>query len=296
MTAAPPVPDQQVLQKVQADFSGQLVDQHGDAAAPAGTATLDITKADGTAVVTGVATTGTSSGPRGYALAAAANPELQMLTAVWKDGGTERLRTLVEVVGGFYFNAAYAESWDSRIDTSDAAKVRRVRRDVERECERITACSWVPRYRRFRISGTGTIALALPAGLWAPRSVRSVRSYSSATEYTAFTADELAAIEPLTEGILVRRDGATWPHGDENLVVELEHGFDRPEPDLLDAALKRFRHNMKTNKVVDFGQMLRFQTAEGHQVDLGEDIELDVEQRDVFRVYVRYSKRLPGIA
>jgi hypothetical protein len=288
------VPAQRVLQRVAIDFSGQLVDQHGEPAAPAGTVTVDITKADGTAVVTGGTVSGSGTDPRTYSLAAASNLELQLFTAVWKDGGTERLRTLVETTGGFYFDKADVLA-RYQLSLGDAVAFRRVRLATEAECERVTGAAWVPRYARLFLDGTGMCELVLPDGYSFPRTVRSGRLYSSATSYTSLTSDQIAAIECREGGILIRRDGAVWPGGTSNIVLEIEHGRDRPPEDLREAAILRFKTRWNDPKTIDLSRFQRFQNPDGSSADIA-PTELDIEQASVLRVYRAYSKRVPGLA
>lgn len=294
--SVPPVAAQQLLVGAQLTISAQFRDENGDAAAPAGTVTVDLLKADGSTLVAGGSTSGTGTAPRTYTLAAGSNTELQLLTAVWKDGGVERLRTMIEVVGGFYFSEAEIEAFDVSLGNVDSTKFRRVRAEVERECERLTGVAWVPRFRRERVSGTGTTTLALPDGLYAPRRVRSVRVYDDATSYTAFTAAELAAIECRQGGLLTRLDGNTWPRGTRNIVLEVEHGMDQPPKDLLHAAMTRFRWRYNMESIpAGVENATRWQVPGGATFEIpAEDVE--ISQPEVFRVYRQHDKRVVGVA
>lgn len=300
-----PVADKQVMLGATATLSMQFTDADGEAAAPAGIVTIGVTKADGTEVVAaGTATTGTSNSPRTYSLAAQSS--LELLTATWTDGTDGPQRTqLVEIVGGYYFDVATARARETAI--TDATKfpnasVIRARREVEAQCELICGVAWVPRYRRTRVSGTGTEVLELPDT--ALRTVRSVRVYTSADDYTAFTADELAAIalgdgDDPTAGLATRTDGGVWRAGRQNIVIEYEHGYDRPPPDLVLAAILHLRHQltMTLNGLTD--RATQFQPVDGGNVMLATPgrygFETGIPQVDA--VYQRHSHRAPdGIA
>lgn len=301
MPVLAPVAEQRILRGAAATLSVQFRDQNGEAAAPGGTVTVDVTKADGTSLVSGGSTSGSSTAPRTYSLSAVAT--LEMLSAAWKDGGTERATTRVEVVGGFYFSVAEVEAFDTSLgDITDGgtveARARRVRDETERECERITGAAWVPRYTRVRLDGSGTRTLVLPDGMWNPRVVRSARLYTDATSYTALTVSEVDAIEPATRGVLTRLDGQIWPEGLGNVIVELEHGFDRPPEDLRHAAMMRFRSrwNLEKNSVgAEFAASMQMPGGTRYDVPAGDSTPATMP-REVAQTYKQHSVRTPGVA
>lgn len=283
-----PVVDGQALVGVAANLDASFLDQDGDLVAAVGAVTVDVTRADGTVIATGAATTTPSTGVYRYALSAANNTQLDLLTLTWKDGGTTRLTTVHEIVGGYYFTVAELRAFDTTLsDTSKypAADIALVRAEVEAEFEQITGTAWVPRYMRIRTPGTGTSKMLAP--VWAPRRVRSVREYSSETTYTSFTADELAAISYDDWGLLTRLDGGSWPTGTENLVIELEHGYNRPPADLSRAAKQRARYRLNMEKTRSLDEAVRV-TVDGATYEMAD--ETDLEQRRVMRVVRRYEK------
>lgn len=245
------VPAQRILRGVTADLSVTFLDQDGEPAA-GGTVTVDVSKADGTVIATGASTSaGDGTGEYTYSLAAQAS--LELITAVWKDDGNSRITTVHEVVGGYFFSVTDARAFDGAITTDLAtdARILAVRREVEDECELITEKAWVPRFRRIRADGTGTPSLFV--GDWALRSLRSARVYTSGTDYEAFTATELAAVQCTEWGEFVRTDGGSWPTGTQNIVLEYEHGYDRPPADLQHGSLTRLRSRlqMETSGIPD---------------------------------------------
>lgn len=244
-----PVADQQILSGAAATLSWQPTDADGEPAAPAGTVTIGVAKADGTVVVAaGTSTGGASTSPRTYALAAPT--ALDLLTVTWTDAGDSSTATqLVEVVGGYWFTVAQATARDDKLtDRSKypAERILAVRAEVEAEFEDVTGQAWVPRYRRETIRGTGTTELVCDEV--ALRTVRTVRAYAGdGVTYTAFTADELAALHCTSHGTILRTSGAVWASG-YTYVLEYEHGHDRPPADLRDAAIIRLRHRLNSHR------------------------------------------------
>jgi hypothetical protein len=303
VTVAPAVAHQRILRGVAATLAAQFVDYEGEPAEGTEPVTLDVSKADGTAVVTAAsATDDAATGVYTYQLAAANNTTLELLTAVWKDNGTERLRTLIEVVGGFYFSIVDLESFDSSLPNLDAtaastAKARRVRAEVERECELITGKAFVPRYHRLYVDGNGRDRLLLP-GVLRPRTVRSVRVYTTATDYTAFTSAELAAVVCEEHGEIVRTDGAVWPVGTQNLVIEVEHGYDRPPEDLRHAAMTRFRslYNAEATGIPDRATSFTISDVGVFSLATPGRAGFETGIPEVDAVYGRYTVKRIGLA
>jgi hypothetical protein len=171
------------------------------------------------------------------------NDRLDWLTAVWTATDDDTTWTTHhEIVGGFFFRVDEARSADEVLADTNRwtnAELRSVRDEVEREIESRQCCNraFVPRYRRTRVWSRGGYDLIVPDA--DVRVVRSLRSYTDATTYTAYTADELEQITASPSGVLTRTDGLTFPCGE--VVVEYEHGWNRPPSDLLRAVLRRTR-------------------------------------------------------
>jgi hypothetical protein len=169
-------------------------------------------------------------------------------------------------------------------------------RAVETEFEAFCGAAFVPRYRRVRLSGNGFEELVLPDPY--VRSVRSVRVYDTDGNYEAFTQAELDAIVVNDSGIVVRTDSDAFEYGHQNLVVEYEHGLDRPPADLLEAFYLRLRDrvNRSMRGVPD--------RATTFTSDVGGTYSLLVAGRggsitglpDVDVALRRNSRRIPGIA
>lgn len=293
------VADEQILAGAAATLTASFRDQDGDLADPAGTVTVKVVRGDGTTVLAaGTATTNAGTGLRTVALTAANNTVTDLLTCTWTDG-TVTLTTTVEVVGAYYASTKQMRDSDEVLaDTRKypAASLVAARRKVEVEFEDFCRASFVPRYRRVRLDGSGDEEQLLPDPY--VRSIRSVRVYDTDGNYTAFTSTELAAIEVNDSGVVYRTDGDTFDRGEQNLVVEYEHGLDRPPADLADAFMVRLRDvvNRAHRGVPD--------RASTFTSDVGGTYSLLVAGRggsitgipDVDVALRRHSRRIPGIA
>ena len=293
------VADEQILAGAAATLTASFRDQDGDLADPAGTVTVKVARANGTVVLAaGTATTNAGTGVRTVALSAANNTQTDVLTCTWTDG-TVTLTTTVEVVGAYYASTKQIRESDEVLaDTRKypAATLVAARRSVETEFEDYCRASFVPRYRRVRLDGSGDTEQLLPDPY--VRSVRSVRVYDTDGTYEALTSTELAAIEVNDSGVVKRTDGEVFDKGEQNLVVEYEHGLDRPPSDLADAFMLRLRDmvNRAHRGVPD--------RASTFTSDVGGTYSLLVAGRggsitgipDVDVALRRYSRRIPGIA
>jgi hypothetical protein len=247
----PTVADEQILRGSAATVSVLLRDQHGDPAEPSGTVTVGVVAADGTEVLAaGTATTAGATGVRTRALTAAQTANLAVLTATWTDSGDSSTHTTtIEVVGGYYASPAEIRAGDITLGDETKypdARIRSARTEVEFEFERVCGFSFVPRYRRTRLSGNGSGHLVLPDPYL--RRVRSVRCHTSATTYTSLDAGAIASIPAEPAGVAVRTDGGYWPAGTDNIVIEYEHGLDRPPADIVGAFMLRIRDRLNRDR------------------------------------------------
>ena len=288
-----PVFDQQLLRGVAGTLSWQNVDADGEAAAPAGAVTVEVTRADGTVLAAaGSATTGSGSSPRTYALTAAQLATLDNLTAVWTDGGDASTHTTyVEVVGGFYFSVAdaRAEETSLKVDKYSDTRVRAKRQEVEEEFEFICGTAFVPRYRRATFDGDDTNQLLLPDRRI--RRIRSVRVYSDADTYVAYTAAQLAALV-IDDGRTLRRTGTdVFTAGIGNIVVEYEHGHERPTKQLKTAAMTRLRLMLNETKGGIPDRATRFTAGNDGTYELDTADKYSTGYPDIDAVLSRYSER-----
>ena len=286
---------QRVLRGVAASLSFTNVDQNGTPVAAAGAVTAGVTRADGTEVLAaGSATTSGGTGVYLRALTAAQTALLGQLTATWTDAGDSSTHTTtVEVVGGYYFSLAEARAADTTLadDTRyPDATVLRFRQQVEVECEEICGQAFVPRYRRVRVDGNGSNGLLLPDPR--ARAVRSLRIYSGIA-YQAYSADELADLVVTDAGEVLRSSGAVFPSGDDNILVEYEHGWDAPPADLKEAALTRLRYRLTAARSAIPDRATSMQTEGGMTFRLDRPDRRKTGIPEVDATYGRYSATSP---
>jgi hypothetical protein len=268
MTQAQRVANERILVNTAATVSAQFVDQYGDPADP-GTVTAHVVAEDGTEVVAaGTATGGSSTSPRTLALTySQVGSQTNFYTVTWSGSSTGTLQTLVEVVSGYYFTEAQARAHKHGLmnSTTDypSTQMRTARLVVEHEFERV-CWPFIPRYRRVRVSCTNDYRLWLPDMY--VRNIRSVRAYAAdGVTYTAYTAAQLAAISVNDSGLITSNAGPFYGYslGLNDLVIEYEYGFDRPEPRVVDAALARLRYIMNSDRSGIPERAQSFQAAEG---------------------------------
>lgn len=205
-----------------------------------GPVTVAITREDGTEVQSG-----TADGPNAdhvYSYTFDGSDFLDRLAVTWSAtvGGDAIVidQDVIEVVGGFFFGLAEARAVDvvfqnaARYPTADVIEVRTATED---EAERITGQAWVPRFERETLTGYRDRPLRLTHP-W----LRVVVAMWLDGEPVA--EEDLAAIGPDPLGLI--RTGTEWPPVQGGVVVEYEHGRDRPNPDMVRASKTRWRSLM----------------------------------------------------
>lgn len=203
-----------------------------------------VSREDGTPVQSIAAVSGPDAN-HGYSFTFQGSDVLDRLSLTWSAtvGGDSIIldQDVIEVVGGFYLGLGEIRDIDpvfkgtqgtARYPTQDLID-RRI--EVEDEFERICEQAFVPRFERETLSGNGRGFLKLK---W-PR-VRAVRSVSvgGAVLASTFGVDRLG---------LLRRD-VDWPVGVGNVVVEYEHGMDRPPTGIKRASKLRMKSLLLTTK------------------------------------------------
>lgn len=206
-----------------------------------GTVEVEVRRLDGTLVDSGNAT---DVGVGVYEYLVPGQPELDILTVDWSPeflGETVTVRDYVEVVGGFLFGLSEARNMKPKLDETQypTAMLADKRIEVEVECEQITGRSFVPRFGRSVVDGSGNEALVLP--VYDIRKIRSITVADSAGIYTALTVPQLAYVQPSASGVFYRRDGLAWSFGYSNVIVEYEYGLDFPPANVADMAKLRLR-------------------------------------------------------
>jgi len=212
-----------------------------------GPVTVTVKRLDGTEIA-GSPFTASHPGVGTYTFPFTEQAQVDMFSGDWSGnlaGAVVVLRDYIEVVGGFYFGLAEARTALKAAIMRDPqtytdAYLTQARTGIEQECDLISGQAWVPRYARFLLNGTGTNELVVP-----DMNLRTVRAASvapsAAGPFTALTVDELAACAAEPSGIIARDDGAVWPLGHRNVIVEYEHGADMPTVEVHNGALARLR-------------------------------------------------------
>jgi hypothetical protein len=190
------------------------------------TATVTVTRADGTAIVTDAAATNGANGLFTYTIDAVDNDRLDILTAAWtSDLGT--LSTVTEIVGGFLFTISELQAQLTSDQVSGSYTVEQIvatRTLVEDALEDACGVAFVPRLTTETLSGTGTTDILLR-----PR-VRTVRTVTIDGEDQTLTD-----LTYSTTGLVYWPD--RWTAGTSNLTVAYEHGYDRPPERVKRAAM-----------------------------------------------------------
>jgi hypothetical protein len=204
-------------------------------------ATVTVTRADGTALHTNAATTDGGTGIFRYDLSASDTSLLDTLTLEWHIG-TQTFTTTVQVQGGFYFTIAEAKAL-TELASKSAADIAATRTAAEQAFEHATGYAFVPRYARQTLSAVHGTVLRLPK-----RPLRSIRAISETlgiggTPTTLTTTDYAAT----ADGIY--RPG-TWTPGPNNVVVGYEYGADEP-PERVKRAVLLLAKNWLTKGPID---------------------------------------------
>jgi hypothetical protein len=230
-----------------------------------GPVTVTVKRLDGTAVTSGAAA-GLGSGV--YTFEVDEQPAVDTLTVDWSGslgGAAITVRDVVEIVGGFVFGLAEARSAHATLASTTTypdAVLAGKRTGVEQEAERIAGRAFVPRFARFLLDGSGTSELVVP-----DMDLRAVRAAATAARaggtFTTLSVDQLAAVAPLPEGVLARDDGATWPRGRRNVLVEYEHGLGIPPVTVKDAAILRLRSYIAAARSAIPERAVSFTVTEG---------------------------------
>jgi hypothetical protein len=194
------------------------------------TATVTITRDDGTPIVTDATATREATGHYTYFLTSAQTAQLDWLTATWTatiQTQPQTVTTRIEIVGGFLFGIGDARN---DRDLKDAVKypttrIMDARTYAEQELERACGVTFVPRYKRLNVNGTGDRLLGLTD---AP--LRLLRSVT--VDGTAWT--DLTGVQ-IGYGYLSAQD--TWTSGYGNIQLAYEVGYDYPPAAVTQAAL-----------------------------------------------------------
>jgi hypothetical protein len=200
-------------------------------------ATVAITRADGTALVPSGSVVDAGVGVVTLTLTPSETALLDTLTLRWTAtfGGQSQVFTdYVEVAGGFLFSLDQARALAplNNTTTYTDAKLIAARTTAEQTIEDACGRAFVPRYTRETLHGTGDTLLKLTMP-----DIRSIRTVTVTTAGvgTAYTAPELALLAINPDGFLYSSTG--WTAGIGNITVGYEHGEAYPPARVSQAAL-----------------------------------------------------------
>lgn len=263
-----------------------------EVATPAtGPVVVSITRPDGTVVQSGNAS---DLGDGAYSYDFAGRDVVDELTVSWSltIGGDAVVldQDRIEVVGGFFFGLSEGRAVDKVLaDTTKfpTADLIERRTETEDECERITGQAWVPRFCRETVSGDGSGVLRLSWPL-----IRSVRAV--VVGGVAYAAPVVAALGASDLGLLHRAAG--WPAGHRNIVVEYEHGNDRPTSEIVRASKLRFKSLALEGRSALPDRAERVVTVDqaGGSIVYGQPTAEKTGIPAVDAVYARYPSPVPG--
>jgi hypothetical protein len=202
-------------------------------------ATVTITRDDGTVLVTDDPTADAGTGVFSYTFTTAQAASLDLFDVAWTatfNGSPQTIHTYVEVVGGFLFTEAEARAVKPLDDTNKYtdAEIIAGRTLAEAALEDACGLSFVPRYFREKVDGLGVgdVLLTKP---------RPLTITAATVDGTALSADQLADLELYRDGRVYNPSG--WAEGRRNVVLTGTAGFQFPPPRVGRACLllaKRF--------------------------------------------------------
>lgn len=179
-----------ILQGTQASIGVQFAVDGTNTDPSPDTATVTITRADGTALLTAQDATQTGVGSFGYTLTPTDTALLDTLTAAWTatiNGAAQTVRTQVEIVGGFLCSLADLRALDPLQNTTEYTTARLLRARTQAEVAIEKWCgAFVPRYRYRTFAGVRDTLLNV--GDPYVTSVRSASVYGTALTETVLDA------------------------------------------------------------------------------------------------------------
>jgi hypothetical protein len=266
------------------------------ATAASGSVTVTITRLDGTTVESGTATGPSASNV--YTWTFGGRDILDELIVTWSGtfGGDAVVldQDRIEVVGGFFFGIAEARAIDSTFSNTtkwpESALIE-ARTQTESEAELICGQAFVPRYAREVLSGRWRTTMPLSNTM-----IRNVRSVTVAG--SAFSGTQVANIGFDDAGAIsvssLWPPSQEWRGGARNIVIEYEHGWDRPPVDIVRAAKRRFASILLQNNNPLPDRTERVTTTELGTVTLASPSYDKTGIPEVDAAYGRYPCPRPG--
>ncbi len=225
--------------------------------------TVTVTDLDGNTVKSGSATEDGATGYYEFTIDALDAPDVALWDSVWDDGADQVVTERLEVVGGWLFTELAARSYDNGAmanvtdyPDSDILDERDRLTDI---IETLTGRSWVPRFRRFVLEGSGSRRLWLrdfveseggSDGAGARRD--TVKVLNAWVGGVAVSAANIK-IDPRM-GFLIRTD-ATWTKPTQtdpfNVTVDVEYGVQQVTEGVDWAALALLRDRLVPSNIPD---------------------------------------------
>jgi hypothetical protein len=202
-----------------------------------GTVTVDITRADGTSLATGAATTHPGTGTYRYVLAPQTN--LEYFTLVWTGtftGVVQKITTHTEIVGAFYAPLNDIRAMKGLSSTTDFpnARLEEARQWFEDLAEDYCGRAFVPRFGIDKLDGDGTDTILLDR--IEPRTILSCKIGGVAqTGLTTWALYDTGRVV---------RDTGVFDDGSRNVVIQYEYGADEPDLELREAALRAIQYRL----------------------------------------------------
>jgi hypothetical protein len=235
-----------------------LLEQVFSAGDATGNVTVTVIRADGTTLSTGTATHGTVGQ---YTYVVAPQTELDYLTVTWSGtwgGVVNTITSYAEIVGGVLFPLSDLRSFGdqalSNATTYPDENLREARERITDMFQDVCSCSFIPRYQRDTLDGTGNCRL------WLTRK-RPTRIINATVD--AVVISDLTILKPYPTGRLERTTGI-WSTGipRQNVIVSYEYGWPSPPADISRAAMILARYELVSSDISD--RMVSFSN------DLGE--------------------------
>jgi hypothetical protein len=216
------------------------------------TATVTITRSDGTVLATDGVTNNIGVGEFSYTLTPTQTSVLDTLTATWKatiDDVDHVVTSRVEVAGGFLFSLPEARDMDPLNDatTYPTAMVRRYRTLAEQALEDLCNVAFVPRYTVETVTGGPDFLTSKPK-------VRAIRSVSiDGVDRSDMFASNFQATGRVESSVATARQMTAQ--------IGYEHGYDEPPLRVRQAALLLAKNWMVRGPLDD--RVTALQTQDG---------------------------------
>lgn len=275
----------------------------GVLSAPTGSVAVVVKDIDDTTIGSGNASSTATTGVYEYALPAGVTNNLGVYeaTVTYTLSGSSTTRVYqVETVGDVLFEVHELRDKERALESTTnypAEKIRQARDEATADLERSAEVAFSTRSTRQILSGDGTARLLLPH--LEVTQIIGVTIYDEDTGVDTadeLTGTELADVEVDREsGLLTRTDGSVFPLGSNNVIVDYEHGYERPPAPVRQAAM-----TLALEYLVPSGLPAR---ATAQATDLG-DFRISVANEDLNRptgipsvdaVIAKFGRRRPRV-